>query len=162
MPGNYTPARCQRRPQKMREVHDFTTTSQSREGGHPLTRYSRLCYRTARRILRRIVSVMHRTCLGGDGDGAPSVLTDKLRELQPGRDVRLLITPRSICVTTQKFQSDLQREVRASETNRPGNPTLVPSLGKYKILSARLVVWGEFSWSDVQPWHLPTYSTNTS
>jgi hypothetical protein len=50
-----------------------------------------------------------------DGDGARGQLIDKLRELQARTDVRLLFTSRFIPEITQKFQSNLILEVRASE-----------------------------------------------
>jgi Cdc6-like AAA superfamily ATPase len=50
-----------------------------------------------------------------DRDGTRGRLIDKLRELQARTDVRLLFTSRSIPEITQKFQSNLILEVRASE-----------------------------------------------
>jgi NACHT domain len=50
-----------------------------------------------------------------DRDGTRGQLIDKLRELQAKTDVRLLFTSRSIPEITQKFQSNLVLEVRASE-----------------------------------------------
>jgi hypothetical protein len=48
-------------------------------------------------------------------DGSRDQLIDKLRELQAGKDIRLLFTSRSISEITQQFCSDTTLEVRATK-----------------------------------------------